>query len=96
MVHRKRIQSLARTAVAVLIAVVLGACSASSCPTPTAHTHDPPTRQSDGADSGSILPEIVGTREYALQIRKLRSGRCLSAPLPGCPLNRSAQLAMSS
>ena len=61
MVHRKRIQSLARTAVAVFIAVVLGACTASSCPAPTAHTPDPPTRQSEGADSGSILPEILVT-----------------------------------
>ena len=61
MVHRKRIQSLARASVALLIGVVLGACSAGSCPAPTAHTPDPPTRHFDDADSGSVLPEIVVT-----------------------------------
>ena len=61
MVQRKRIQSLARISVAPLIGVVLGACSAGSCPAPTAHTPDRPTRDSDGADSGSVLPEIVVT-----------------------------------
>jgi hypothetical protein len=61
MIHRKRIHALTRTSVAVFIAVALGACSASTYPAPTARTPSPPTRQSDTADSGSVLPEVVVT-----------------------------------
>jgi hypothetical protein len=61
MIHRKRIHALARTSVAVFIGVALGACSASTYPAPTAQTPNPSTRQSDTADSGSVLPEVLVT-----------------------------------
>jgi hypothetical protein len=61
MVHRKRIDALARTAFAVFIGMALGACSASIYPASTAETPGPPTRESDTADSGSVLPEVVVT-----------------------------------
>jgi hypothetical protein len=61
MTHRKRIHALARTSVAVFVAVALGACSASTYPAPTAQSPVSPTRQSDAADSGSVLPEVVVT-----------------------------------
>jgi hypothetical protein len=61
MIHRKRIRALARTSVAVFIAAALGACSASTDPAPTAQSPVSPTRQSDTADSGSVLPEVVVT-----------------------------------
>jgi hypothetical protein len=52
---------LARTSVVVSVAIALGACSASTYPAPTAQTPTFPTRQSDTADSGSVLPEIIVT-----------------------------------
>jgi hypothetical protein len=61
MIHRKRIHALARTSVAVSIAIALGACSASTYSAPPAQTPSPPTRPSDTADSGSVLPEVVVT-----------------------------------
>jgi hypothetical protein len=59
MIHRKRIRALACTSVAVFIAVALGACSGSTYPAPTAQSPVSPTRQSDPAASGSVLPEVV-------------------------------------
>ena len=61
MIHRKRIRALARSSVAVLITAALGACSASTYPAPPAQTPSTPPRQSDTADSGSVLPEVVVT-----------------------------------
>jgi hypothetical protein len=61
MIQRKRIRALARTSVAVFIAAALGACSASTYPAPTAQSPVSSTRQSDAADSGSVLPEVVVT-----------------------------------
>ena len=61
MITGKRIHALARTSVAVLIAIALGACSAGTYPAANAQTPDPATRPSSSADSGSILPEIVVT-----------------------------------
>lgn len=60
MIHRKRIHAVARSLVAVFIGISLSACgSASTHPAPTAQTPAPPTRQSDAADTGSVLPEVV-------------------------------------
>jgi hypothetical protein len=59
MIHTKRIHAVARTLVAVFIGVALSACSASTQPVPTAQTPNPPTRQSDAVNSGSVLPEVV-------------------------------------
>ena len=61
MIHRKRIRALARMSVAVFIAAALGACSASTYPAPAPQRPVSPTRQSDNAASGSVLPEIVVT-----------------------------------
>jgi hypothetical protein len=59
MIHRKRIQVLARSSLAAYTAIALAACSASTYSTSTAQTASSPTRQSDAADSGSVLPEVV-------------------------------------
>jgi len=58
MIHRKRIQALTRTSVALFIGVTLGACGASIDPAPTVQT---PIIQAqpDVATSGSTLPEVV-------------------------------------
>ena len=61
MIYRKRIRALARSSVALFIGIALGACSASTFPAATAQTPNPPTRQSDTADSGSLLPEVIVT-----------------------------------
>ena len=79
MIHRKRIDALACTSVTVFIAVALGACSASTYPAPTAHTPSPPTRQSDSADSGSVLPEVVVT---APRLNSRRVAEETSSPPP--------------
>ena len=61
MIHRKRIHALARSSLAAYIAIALAACSASTYPTPAARIPNDPTQQSDAADSGSVLPEVVVT-----------------------------------
>jgi hypothetical protein len=61
MIHRKRIHALARSSLAASIAIALGACSASTYPTPAAQIPNDPTPQSDTAAPGSMLPEVVVT-----------------------------------
>jgi hypothetical protein len=61
MMTGKRIYALARTPVAMSIAIALGACSASTYPAVSVATPDSATRPSNTDDSGSALPEIVIT-----------------------------------
>jgi hypothetical protein len=77
MIHRKRIRRLARTSLTLFIGIALGACSTSTPPAPTAQTPDPSTRQSDTADPGSTLPEVVVTapRVSSLRIAEEPSSR---------------------
>jgi len=61
MITGKRIQALARTPVAILIAIALSACGASTYPAASVETPDPATRPLKTDDSASALPEIVIT-----------------------------------
>jgi hypothetical protein len=65
MIHRKRIRTLARTSFALFSAIALAACSTRTPPAPSSQTPDPSTRQSNTADSGSVLPEVVVTAPRA-------------------------------
>jgi hypothetical protein len=61
MITEKRIHTLARASVAMLIAIALGACSASTYPEASAGTPAASTQASNADDSGADLPEIVIT-----------------------------------
>lgn len=67
MIQRKRIHALARTSLAVIIAMALEACGAGTHPAPTARAPDLQARPSDARDPGPGLPEIV------VSARRLRS-----------------------
>jgi hypothetical protein len=82
MITGKRIHALARTPVAALIAIVLGACSASTNPAASVKTPDPATRPSNTDISGSELPEIVITAT------RLTSPRMAKETLSGAPAKR--------
>ena len=61
MIHRKRIRVLARTSLAVFIAIALDACGASTHPAPTAQGSDPAPRESGAGDSTPAFQEVVIT-----------------------------------
>lgn len=61
MSQQKHVPALAHLALAMLIGVALGACSASTHSTPGVQTPDTATGPSDAADAGLALPEIVVT-----------------------------------
>jgi hypothetical protein len=61
MISGKQIRALARTCVAILIGVTLGACSADTHPVPATQISDSATRAADAVDSGTVVAEIVVT-----------------------------------
>jgi hypothetical protein len=61
MIHRKRIQALTRTSLAVFIGIALHACGASTHPAPSAQGSDRVPQESAGEESTSALPVVIIT-----------------------------------